>query len=141
MSADNTLAVVSNGAGTQGLVTGQGVGNTPITATLNGISGSTTVTVTGATLTSIIVTPANPTVPAKSTLKLMATAVFSDGTTQDVTGQASWTSSDTSVVFIISSGSPITNGRMTARTPGIATITASIPILGNAQGSTLVTVI
>ena len=139
-SGANTIAQVSNALGTSGLVTGIAVGNTTITATLGGISGSTTVTVTVATLVSIIVTPANPTVPAKGALKMVATAVFSDGTMQDVTGQASWTSSNNGVVFIVSSGSPITNGRLTGRKLGTATITATIPTLGNAQGSTVVTV-
>jgi trimeric autotransporter adhesin len=36
-SADNTIAVVSNGSVSQGLVTGQSVGSTAITATLAGI--------------------------------------------------------------------------------------------------------
>jgi hypothetical protein len=99
------------------------VGNTPITATLNGISGSTTVTVTAATLLSIIVTPANPSLPAGTTkFQMTATAVFSDGTTQDVTQQANWTSSDSTVAFIISSSSTQTNGRLDAKTTGTATI-------------------
>jgi uncharacterized protein YjdB len=138
-SGNTAIAQVSNASGTQGVVTGLGVGTTAITATLSAISGSTTVTVTPATLVSIIVTPANPTVPAKTTLQMKATAVFSDGTTQDVTAQADWTSSDDNVAHIISSSSQ-TNGRLDARKAGTTTITATIPTLGNIQGSTVVTV-
>jgi hypothetical protein len=140
-SGNIAIAQVSNASGTQGVVTGLAVGTTAITATLNSIFASTTVTVTAATLTSIIVTPANPTVPTGTKLTMTATAVFSDGTTQEVTLQANWTSSDDNVVHIQSTGSPNTNGRLEAKKPGTATITATIPTLGNAQGSTLVTVI
>ena len=139
-SGDNTIAQVSGALGTIGLVTGLNMGSTSIAATLNGISGSTTVMVTVPTLVSIIVTPANQTVSAGTTLMMTATAVFSDGTMQNVTAQADWTSSDENVAHIISSGSPNTNGRLMAKKPGTTTITATIPSLGNAHGSTVVTV-
>jgi trimeric autotransporter adhesin len=139
-SANTAIAQVSNASGTQGVVAGLSVGSTAITATLNGISGSTTVTVTAPTLVSIVVPPADPTVPTGTKLDMTATAVFSDGTMQDVTLVAEWTSSDDNVAHIQSTGSSDTNGRLMAKKPGTATITATIPTLGNAQGSTLVTV-
>jgi hypothetical protein len=126
--------------GFAGLVAGLGVGNTPITATLNGISGSTTVTVAAATLVSIIVNPANPTVSVGTNLTMTATAVFSDGTMQNVTAQTNWISSNSKVVRIRSTGSSKINGTAMAKSPGTTTITATIPTLGNAQGSTVVTV-
>ncbi len=46
--------------GNQGLVTGSGVGSATITATQGGVSGATTVTVTPAVLTSIAITPPDP---------------------------------------------------------------------------------
>jgi hypothetical protein len=67
-----------------------------------------------------------------------ATAVFSDGTAQDVTSQVDWTSSNVKVAHIISSSSPETNGRLMAfNKPGVTTITAD---LGGTEGSPLVTV-
>jgi len=138
-SADNTVAQVSNVSGSNGLVTGLGVGSTSITATLNGISGSATVTVTAATLTQLVITPANPTVSAQGTtqLQMTATATFSDGSTQDVTQQADWTSSDATVAHIISSSSTQTNGELQPKKPGTTTITATF---GGLLGSTVVTV-
>jgi hypothetical protein len=135
-SGDNAIAQVSDAAGTKGLATGLGVGSTAITATLSGIQGSTTVIVTAATLTSLIVTPANPSLE-KGMLQMTATAVFSDGTTQNVTSQVDWISSNETVAHIISSSSPVTNGRLMPKKPGVTTITAT---LGGVQGSTLVTV-
>ncbi|HEY2487294.1 MAG TPA: Ig-like domain-containing protein [Candidatus Binataceae bacterium] len=135
-SGNNAIAQVSDAAGTKGLATGLGVGSTAITATLSGIQGSTTVIVTAATLTSLIVTPANPSLE-KGMLQMTATAVFSDGTTQNVTSQVDWISSNETVAHIISSSSPVTNGRLMPKKPGVTTITAT---LGGVQGSTLVTV-
>jgi uncharacterized protein YjdB len=138
-SAGNTVAQVSNVSGSNGLVTGLGVGSTSITATLNGTSGSATVTVTAATLTQLVVTPTNPTLSSQGTTKLQmtATATFSDGSTQDVTQQANWTSSDDTVAHIISSSSTQTNGELQAKKPGTTTITATF---GGLVGSTVVTV-
>ena len=48
---------------------------------------------TGATLTTITVTPANPNILAGATQSFTATGTYSDGSTQDVTSQATWTSS------------------------------------------------
>jgi hypothetical protein len=59
---------------------------------------------------------------------------------QDVTAQTDWTTSNMSVAHIQSTGSQVTNGRLMAKSPGTATITATVPALGGAQGSTVVTV-
>jgi hypothetical protein len=137
-TADATATVNSTG-----LVTGTGTGSATITATQGstGVFGSTIVTVTAATLTALIVTPANPSVVAHATVDMVATAHFSDGTTQDVTQQADWTSSDTSVADIISSSSVQTNGRLDAKKPGTTTIKATVTLGGvTLSGSTLVTV-
>jgi uncharacterized protein YjdB len=139
-AVDITIAQVSNVSGSEGQVTGLGVGSTSIIATLGVITGSASVTVTAATLTSIVVTPANPILVKDQKVPMMATAVFSDGTMQDVTAQADWSSSDDQVAHIISSSSPETNGELDARKTGTAIITATIPTLGGIQGSTTVTV-
>jgi hypothetical protein len=89
-SGSNAIAEVSNVPETQGLVTGVGVGSTSITAALDGIQGSTTVTVTPATLTSIVITPPNPSLAAVTSIQLTATGTFSDQTTEDLTHSVSW---------------------------------------------------
>ena len=57
-----------------------------------------------ATLTSIAVTPANPTVPTGTTRQFTATGTYSNTTTQDITSQVTWTSSNTAVATIDGSG-------------------------------------
>src|SRR5262249_49256568 len=89
-SGNNTTAVVSDVAGSQGLVTGVAVGNTSITATLEGIQGSTTVTFTAATMTSITITPSPISVANGTSIQLTATGNFSDGSTEDLTKSVSW---------------------------------------------------
>jgi len=70
----------------KGLVTSLGVGNTSITATLNGIHGSATVNVTAATLVTIAITPSDLSVSGKvKAVQMTAAGTFSDGTTQDLT--------------------------------------------------------
>jgi len=75
---------------------------TPVTisATYNGVPGSINLDVTNATVTSITVTPIAPTIPAGVQQQFVATATFSDGTTQDVSLNATWGSSNTSVATV-----------------------------------------
>ena len=56
------------------------------------------------TLTSIAVTPANPTIQAGATQQFAARGTYSDGSTQDVTSQVTWASSDAAVATINSAG-------------------------------------
>ncbi|MEZ4358589.1 MAG: Ig-like domain-containing protein [Kofleriaceae bacterium] len=114
-----------------GLVTGVAPGDATITATMGAISGQTTVTVTAATLQSIAVTPANPSVTLGTTQQLTATGTLTNGTTQDLTSMATWTSSVTAVVTVS------TTGLVTAVGSGTSTVTAS---MGAISGQTTVTV-
>jgi uncharacterized protein YjdB len=102
-----------------GLATALAAGTATITATSGAISGSTTLTVTSATLSSIVITPANPSVPGGSTQQFTATGTFSDGTTHDITAQVTWSSSNTTAAVVNS------NGLATALTVGITTIAAT----------------
>ena len=56
------------------------------------------------TLTSIAVTPANPTVLTGATQQFTATGTYSDGSTQNITSQVSWNSSTSAVATINASG-------------------------------------
>lgn len=57
-----------------------------------------------ATVTSIVVTPANPTLTAGVTQQFTATGLLSDGSSRDVTGQVTWASSSTNVATIDAAG-------------------------------------
>jgi hypothetical protein len=55
-------------------------------------------------LNSIAVTPANPTLNVGATQQFTATGTFTDGSTQNVTGQVAWTSSNPAVGAVNSAG-------------------------------------
>jgi YVTN family beta-propeller protein len=84
-----------------------------------------------ATLQSIAVTPATPSMADGTTLQFTATGDYSDGSVQDLTGSVTWSSDTTSVATISDSGFA------TALTVGTATIKATSGVI---VGSTLVTV-
>ena len=84
-----------------------------------------------ATLLSIAVTPSGPTVATGKTLQLTATGSYSDGSSQDLTTQVTWQSSDPTKAAVS------TTGLVTGQEYGSATVTAT---LGGISGSTLVNV-
>jgi uncharacterized protein YjdB len=128
------IATVSNTPGSRGRATGVAVGTTTITATHSGtaIAGTTDLTVTAAVLTSIAVTPANPSIALGTTAQLTATGTYSDNTTQDLTGSVVWSSADTGIATV-------SNGLSTSVAVGSTTITATDPMT-NVAGSTTLTV-
>ena len=134
-SSAPTIATVSNAAGSKGLGTGVAVGTATISAALNGVTGSTTLAVTTATLQSIAVTPANPSVAKGTTRQFTATGTYSDTSTQDLTTQVTWASSATTVATI--SNAAGTAGLATAIDVGPTTISATF---GGTTGSTVLTV-
>src|SRR6266446_5700168 len=83
------------------------------------------------TLSSIAVTPANPSIAKGTTQQFTATGTFSDGSTQNLTSTATWSSSNTSVATINSTG--LASGVAT----GSTTMQA---ISGSVSGSTTLTV-
>ena len=100
-SSAPATASISNAAGSEGLATAASVGG-PITisATLGSISGTTQLTVTAVTLQSITIAPASATIARTTTLQFVAYGHFSDGSTQDLTAQASWSSSTQNVASV-----------------------------------------
>lgn len=134
-SSDTDVATVSNANGTNGRAQGVGVGSAQITATYQGESAVATLTVSGAVLTAVEVTPANPSIAKGTQQQFTATAVFSDATTQDVTDTAAWTSTNTNVATV--SNADGSEGRASGVNPGNATIRATYESL---SGSTVLTV-
>jgi outer membrane protein assembly factor BamB len=83
------------------------------------------------TLLSIAVTPDNPTVTVGKTKQLTATGSYSDGSTQDLTAQVTWQSSDPAKATVSSTG------LVAGQNYGSTTVTAT---LGSISVSTLVNV-
>lgn len=111
---DAVFSVSSTGA-----VKGNEPGSASVTATSATISGSTTVSVTVANLSSISVTPTNDSTNAGDTVQYKATGTLEDGTTIDITDAVTWSSSNTSVATITSTG------RATAVASGTSYIVAT----------------
>jgi uncharacterized protein YjdB len=115
-----------------GLVKGVAAGSATITATLGSVSQSTSVTVTAPTISSISVTPEDLTLPTGISEQYTATAIYSDGSSQDLVSGVSWTSSATSVAAIDA------NGVASILAEGTTTITATA---GAFSDSTTITVV
>lgn len=130
--------------GNEGRVNGQSVGSVNVTASYQGQSGSKTVAVTsdgnppvcpggagcpppvctmncpapGKTLTGLAI-QGMTTFPVGQTSQLSAVASFSDNTTENVTGQTSWTSANSGIAPVNSTG------LVTGAAAGTAVISAS----------------
>ncbi|NRR33502.1 DUF3494 domain-containing protein [Oxalobacteraceae bacterium] len=98
-----TPAVASIGAAS-GLAAGLTVGSSRITATSGAINANTTLTVSGAALLSIAVTPQNPTIQINATRQLAVTASYDDGSTADVSNASAFVSATTAVATSSSAG-------------------------------------
>jgi alpha-tubulin suppressor-like RCC1 family protein len=125
-SSAPSVATVSNAAGSQGLVSALSQGTTLILVTdpTTGISQSEGVTVTGAVLHAITVTPPSLSVPIGTSAQLTALGVYSDGSTADLTQSVTWSSSSGAVQV---SNPPGASGQVTALAQGGAVVTATDP--------------
>src|SRR5207253_2363134 len=114
-SSSNTSVATVNGSG---LVTAVTPGAATITATSEGKTGTSSITVTNVPVASLDVTPATATVQAGQTVQLTATPRDANGAA--LSGRAvSWSSSNTSVATVSNAG------LVSAVTTGSATITAT----------------
>ncbi len=129
-SSDATVATVGN-TGNSGQVVAVNTGWTRISAVLNSVIASAVVNVNSATLVSLAISPANPTLSLGTNQQMMATGTFSDGSTQDLTQWVSWSSSNNQVCVVNSSGYAISSGS------GTATVIASF---GSVATTTALTV-
>jgi hypothetical protein len=91
---------------------------------------STTVTAPTPTLSSITITPASPTVVVGSAEQFALTATYSDGSTQNLTSSAIWTSSQSSIATINSSGfASSKSGGVTIITAASGSLSSSMPLV------------
>ena len=114
-SSNTAVLQIVSGGNSRGLAPGA----TTVSATLGTVSGSTPFTVTNATIVSITVSPASQTIAVGTTLDFSALGRFSDGTFQDITSDATWSSDNTAVATVD------VNAIATAVSPGTANIIAT----------------
>jgi phospholipase C/uncharacterized protein YjdB len=103
-SSSATVAIISNATGSNGLATSAGEGTTTISAASSSVSNSMTITVATPTLASIAITPASATVLPGAALQFDAIGTYTNGSTQDLTSQVSWSSSAATVATITNTG-------------------------------------
>jgi hypothetical protein len=130
-SSTPSVATVSNSADSAGVATGVATGSATVSAAFAGVSATTNLTVTTATLTSISVTPGNPNISLGSSQLFVAQGAFTDSSVVNITVQVAWTSSDVTVATIKS------NGLASSAATGTTTIKAS---LNGVNGTAVLTV-
>ena len=120
----------------QGVATGAAMGAATISAAQFEIKGTATVTVGQPALLSIAVAPNQSSLPLGESAQLSATGTFSDGTTQDLTQSATWTSSSPTVASLNGPGAVAAAGigsaQLSAAYQGVtgnASVTVSQPAL------------
>ncbi len=119
--ATSNTAVATVGAST-GHALGVAAGTATLSASLQGLRAATTLTVTAASLVSITITPPIPSIAAGTSEQFTATGTFTDNTTQNLTADLSWASSNTAVATVSSTGLASAVG------PGSAMISAACKI-------------
>src|SRR6202158_4731866 len=128
----SAIATVSSSPRTQGLALGASPGSTSISASLGRVTSSaSSLTVSNANLLSISVTPAGAAVPLATSQQFVANGSFDDGTQQNISETANWTSSSPTIARVSSIGV------VTGAGLGSSTITASS---GAVNGTTSATV-
>ena len=132
-SSNMHTATVSNG----GLASGLSAGSTMISASSAGMMGQTTLAVTPALLTAIEVTPPSPKVAKGTTAQFQATGVFSDKSTQNLTSQVTWVSSDPTVATISSATGSA--GLASAAGTGVTHVSATLGSVSSPAASLTVT--
>jgi hypothetical protein len=137
-SGDTLIATMNaNGALNSGLATGQSVGSAQISATFAAVSGSAMLNVSNATLTSILVTPVNSSLIVGLNRQYMATGIYSDGTSENLTSLVTWASSDNAIA-LPNASMQSTSGLVTGVATGTVQISASLAAV-SAQATLTVT--
>ncbi len=104
-SDDSSVASVSDGLDTEGMLSGLRVGETLVMASLDGIdSVPARITVTDAALLGLTVQPAELTIEAGSEVQLQAIAAWSDGSRGDAAAQVRWLTDDGAVAQLEAGG-------------------------------------
>ncbi|MGE3975367.1 MAG: beta strand repeat-containing protein [Bdellovibrionales bacterium] len=135
-TSNGAIMSVSNSGGTEGLVSGIAAGTAIASATLGAIAGQTTLSISPATLISITVTPANPTISGIGNRQMTATGSYSDGTQLNITSSVTWSTANAAIATV--SNASGSWGLTTGVAVGSTTVFAAF---SGVTGQTTVTVI
>jgi uncharacterized protein YjdB len=137
-TSSNTLAATISPAG---LATAINAGQTTIGASLYGVSGSSILAIQAKVLTSINVTPQNLTLFLNTQQQFVAVGAYNDGSAQDLTGTAQWTSSAPAYATVSSTGlvSGIAAGNASIlASSGSVSSSATVTVSASSSGITIV---
>jgi RHS repeat-associated protein len=112
-------------------VASNSVGQATLTASLNGGAATATVTIAPAEPVTLTLSPQTPIAYTSETVQFTATATMTDGTTQDFTARAAWSSSDATIATIGATG------LASALAAGTTTIGASYTFVAVATGQSV----
>ena len=133
-SGTTAASTVNNTYGSKGFVSGIAAGSSTLTATVLGITGTSVVNTTAATLSSMTITPSTLTLAQGTTSTLHVDGTFSDASKLDLSPSSSWDSS-TSSVSVNNVGT--NKGLITAVQNGTATIHATQNAVSATSGITV----
>lgn len=131
-----TIVTVSDAAGSKGTIKAVSIGAAHISGSLDGQSAQFTVQVSAAEVATLSVSPVDPTLPKGTTVQLVATGTYTDGSQKDVTSQVVWNATAPSLVFVSSDVSSA--GLVTAMGEGTGAVMA---VLGKLTATVQITVI
>lgn len=123
-TVDGGVATVSNSIGQQGRMTAVQSGTTKVQATFADFAALADITVTGPSLSSVTLSPPNPSLANGLSQQITATGHYSDGSTADISELTTWTTSDPTVAT--ASNVAGQKGKITGVGLGTATITVTI---------------
>jgi trimeric autotransporter adhesin len=118
-SSNSVMSIVQSG-----LATAKNIGSSTVTAISGSITGSTLATVNASNLSSISITTPYSTIAENTSVQFTATGVFTNGTTIDLTGKATWSSSQSSVATV-------STGVAQGLAAGSTTISATLGSIGS----------
>ncbi len=110
-SSDNSIASVDS----DGYVLAAATGSATLSASVAGVTGTSSLTVTNAKLQSIVLAPAATSVPVLSLKQLYAIGNFSDATIQDLSDVVTWSTNNLGLVMVDHRGLAATNATGSAK--------------------------
>lgn len=91
-----------------GMIEGKALGTTTIAATVGSVAGTAKLTISPAVAVVLNITPAATSLLLGDSTQLQAIATFSDGTSQNMTATATWSSSQPGIVSVSTAGQAAT---------------------------------
>ncbi len=108
-------------------------GATTISATLKGVSGTSSLKVTGGRLTGIVLSPANLSLVKGTVGPVTATGSFNNGSSRDVTGAVNWSVATPTVATVTTPGGNVALLTALAATPAVKVTATSDTVTADAN--------